>query len=42
MGITGNERADSAMIAAIEKVVYEYLISYTDTYQYIGYYVLDL
>ena len=36
MGITGNERADSAAKAAIQKYVSECLIPYTDAYQYIG------
>ena len=35
MGISGNERADSAAKAALQKDVSNCLISYTDTYQYI-------
>ena len=42
MGISGNERADSAAKAALQKVVSECLISYTDAYQYISQYVRDL
>ena len=42
MGITGNERADSVAKASLQKGVSEYLISYTDAYQYIGQYVRDL
>ena len=33
MGIYGNERADSAAKAALQKDVSECLISYTDAYQ---------
>ena len=36
MGISGNERADSAAKAALQKDVSNCLISYTDTYQYIS------
>ena len=39
MGIYGNERADSAAKAALQKDVTECLISYTDAYQYISQYV---
>ena len=35
MGISGNERADSAAKAALQKDVSNCLISYTDTYQYV-------
>ena len=42
MGMTGNERADSAEKTAIQKYVSEFLISYTDAYQYIGQYIRDL
>ena len=42
MGISGNERADSAAKAALQKDVSNCLISYTDTYQYIGQYVRDM
>ena len=42
MGIYGNERADSAAKAALQKDVSECLISYTDAYQYISQYVRDL
>ena len=42
MGISENERADSAAKAALQKVVSECLISYTDAYQYISQYVRDL
>ena len=42
MGIFGNERADSAAKAAIQKVVSNCLISYTDTYQHISQYVRDM
>ena len=42
MGISGNERADSAAKAALQKDVYDCLISYTDAYQYISQYVRDL
>ena len=42
MGISGNERADSAAKAALQKVVSDCLISYTDAYQYISQYVRDL
>ena len=42
MGITENERADSAAKTAIQKYVSECLISYTDAYQYIGKYERDL
>ena len=41
MGISGNERAASAAKAALQKVVSECLISYTDAYQYISQYVRD-
>ena len=36
IGISGNERADSAAKAALQKVVSDCLISYTDVYQYIS------
>ena len=42
MGISGNERADSAAKAALQKDVFDCLISYTDAYQYISQYVCDL
>ena len=42
MGILGNERADSAAKAALQKHVSDCLISYTDAYQYISQYVRDL
>ena len=42
MGISGNERADSATKAALQKDVFNCLISYTDTYQYISQYVRDM
>ena len=42
MRISGNERADSAEIAVLQKDVSECLISYTDAYQYISQYVRDL
>ena len=42
MGIFGNQRADSAAKAALQKVVSECLISYTDAYQYISRYVRNL
>ena len=42
LGISGNERADSAAIAALQKDVSNCLISYTDAYQYISQYVRDL
>ena len=42
MGISGNERADSAAFAALQKDVSNCLISYTDTYQYISQYVRDM
>ena len=42
MGISGNERADSAAKAALQKDVSECLISYNDAYQYISQYVRDL
>ena len=42
MGIAGNERADSAAKAALQKDVSQCLISYTDPYQYISQYVRDL
>ena len=35
MGISGNERADSAAKAALQKDVSDCLISYTDAYQYL-------
>ena len=35
MGISGNERADSAAKAALQKDVSDCLISYTDAYQYV-------
>ena len=42
MGISGNERADSAAKAALQKDVSDCVISYTDTYQYISQYICDL
>ena len=42
MGISGNERADSAAKAALQKDVSNCLISYTDAYHYISQYVRDL
>ena len=42
MGISGNERADSAAKAALQKDVSNCLISYTDTYQYISQNVRDM
>ena len=42
MGIFGNERADSAAKAALQKDVSNCLISYTDTYKYISQYVRDM
>ena len=42
MGISGNERADSAAKAALQKDISNCLISYTDAYQYISQYVRDL
>ena len=42
MGISGNERADSAAKAALQKDVSNCLISYTDTYQYISQFVRDM
>ena len=42
MGIYGNERADFAAKAALQKGVSDCLISYTDAYQYISQYVRDL
>ena len=42
MEISGNERADSAAKAALQKDVSNCLISYTDTYQYISQYVRDM
>ena len=42
MGISGNERADSAAKAELQKDVFDCLISYTDVYQYISQYVRDL
>ena len=41
-GISGNELADSAAKAALQKDVSNCLISYTDTYQYISQYVRDM
>ena len=41
MGISGNERADSAAKAALQKDVSNCFISYTDTYQYISQYVRE-
>ena len=40
--ITGNKRADSPTKAALQQVVSECLISYTNACQYISQYVLDL
>ena len=42
MGISGNERADSAAKAALQKDVSNRLISCIDAYQYISQYVRDL
>ena len=42
MGISVNERADSAAKSALQKDVSDCLISYTDAYQYISQYVRDL
>ena len=42
IGISGNERADSAAKAALQKDVSNCLISYTATYQYISQYVRDM
>ena len=42
MGISGNERADSAAKTALKKDVSNCLISYTDAYQYISQYARDL
>ena len=42
MGISGNERADSAAKAALQNDVSDCLISYTDAYQYISQYVRHL
>ena len=42
MEISGNERADSGAKAALQKDVSNYLISYTDTYQYISQYVRNM
>ena len=42
MGISGNERADSAAKAALQKDVSDCLISYTDADQYRSQYVRDL
>ena len=42
MGISGNERADSAAKDALQKDVSNCLISYIDTYQYISQYVRDM
>ena len=42
MGISGNERADSAAKASLQKDVSNCLISYTDTYRYISLYVRDM
>ena len=41
-GISGNECADSAAKAALQKVISECLILYTDAYQYLSQYVCDL
>ena len=42
MGISGNERADSAAKAALQKDVSTCLILYSDTYKYISQYVRDM
>ena len=42
MGISGNEQADAAAKAALEKEVSECLLPYSDSCQYIGQYVHDL
>ena len=42
MGITGNERADSAANVSLQKNVSECLISYTNAYEYLGQNVRDL
>ena len=41
MVISGNERAESAAKAALQKDVSNCLISYTDTYQFISQYVRE-
>ena len=42
MGISGNEQADAAAKAALEKEISECLLPYSDSRQYIGQYVRDL
>ena len=42
MGISANERTDCSAKAALQKDVSEWLISYTDAYQYNSQYVHDL
>ena len=42
MGISGNERADSAAKAALQKDVSNCLSSYNDSYQYISQYICDM
>ena len=42
MGITGNEKADAAAKAALEKEFSECLLPYSDSRQYIGQYMRDL
>ena len=42
MGISGNEHADSAAKAELQKDDSNCLISHTDTYQYISQYVRDM
>ena len=42
MGISGNEKADAAAKAALEKEISECLLPCSDSRQYIGQYVRDL
>ena len=42
MGISGNEKADAAAKAALEKEISECLLPYSDSRQYIGQYMRDL
>ena len=42
MGISGNEKADAAAKAALEKEISECLLPYSDSRQYIGQYVRHL
>ena len=39
MDISGNEKADAAAKAALEKEISEYILPYSDSRQYIGQYV---